>query len=249
MSQRVICYPSEEAWVEGVTAQIVGRLRAALAARRRATLLLAGGSTPEPIYRRLAQAERVDWANVHFFWGDERCVPPDDPESNFGMARDTLLAPLGIAPDAPNVHRFPTEDEPHASAAMYDQNLRLFFKLAPGELPRFDLALLGMGEDGHTASLFPESPALEEGKRLAMANDVPSLETTRLTVTFPLLNAARCLFLLVRGTGKAPVVAELLADPAAPYPVARLRPTEGDLLWLLDAGAASRLPDGTCEEG
>ncbi len=131
MATVVLVFPEEE-WVTGVVAHIVTRLRDAVRERGRATLLLSGGSTPAPVYQALAQAEGVEWAKVHFFWGDERDVPPDDPESNFRMVREALLDPLGIAPDDPRVHRIPTESPtPPADAALYEQNLRFFFDLGP----------------------------------------------------------------------------------------------------------------------
>lgn len=240
MSQPVVVFDSEEAWIEGVTERIISCLRAALAARRRATLLLSGGGTPAPIYRELAKAERIPWEQVHLFWGDERWVPPDDPESNFRLVNETLLVPLGLAPDAPTVHRFPTSLTPAEDAAMYEQNLRLFFGLASGEVPLFDLVLLGMGEDGHTASLFPDSVALQERERLAVANPLPTQGTVRLTVTFPVLNAARHRFVLVRGASKAPIVAAVLVDGEARYPIQHLNPQE--TTWFLDQEAAGAFP-------
>lgn len=240
MSQSVVVFDSEEAWVAGVTERIVSCLRAALAARRRATVLLSGGSTPAPVYRALAKAERIPWEQVHLFWGDERWVPPDDPQSNFHLVNEALLTPLGLAPDALTVHRFPTALTPAEDAAMYDQNLRLFFSLASGEFPPFDLALLGVGEDGHTASLFPGSAALNERERLAVANPLPTQGTVRLTVTFPVLNAARHRFVLVRGASKAPIVAAALAGGEARYPVQHLV-TEGTT-WFLDREAGAGAP-------
>ncbi|MGB0387608.1 MAG: 6-phosphogluconolactonase [Ardenticatenaceae bacterium] len=238
----VIIFESD-AWVEGVTAKIVSGLRAALATRQRATLLLSGGSTPIPVHRALAQAKRIDWQQVHFFWGDERYVPADDPASNFRMARETLLDPLGIAPDAPNVHPFPTESTPQEDAAKYEQQLQDFFGLAAGEMPRFDVILLGMGGDGHTASLFPGTQALTESTRLAVANPVPAQNTTRLTLTYPVLNHAHHLFVLLKGEGKAARLAEVLTGEPNKYPIQGIQPTDGELLWLLDSAAASQLPN------
>lgn len=241
MNRQVLVFETEEAWVTGAVAQVVARLRAAIAARRRATALLSGGSTPAPVYRALAQAERVDWQCVHFFWGDERTVPPDDADSNFRMARETLLEPLGIAADDARVHRFPTEAAARDNAAMYEQNLRLFFETARGQVPVFDVVLLGMGDDGHTASLFPGTEVLAERERLAAANAVPGQETTRLTVTFPVLNAARAVLVLARGAGKAALVAEVLEGAPGQYPIQQVQPEGGELVWILDAEAASQL--------
>ncbi|MBA3532705.1 MAG: 6-phosphogluconolactonase [Ardenticatenales bacterium] len=247
MSQKIFCFETTEAWVEGSVEQIVVRLRAAQAARRQATLLLSGGSTPTPIYQALAKVGQVDWKNVQFFWGDERCVPPDHPESNFRLVLETLLEPLGIASDDPHVHRFPTEGAPRDNAAMYEQNMRLFFSLPPGGVPRFDVVLLGMGVDGHTASLFPESEALDEQRHLAVANPVPTLETMRLTVTFPVFSAAHSVLILVKGSEKSVRLAEILTGSGKSYPIQQVTPTQGDLLWLLDPSASSELPKGLCE--
>jgi 6-phosphogluconolactonase len=241
MNPHKLVFDGEAEWVAGTVREVVSRLRAAIAARRKATLLLSGGSTPAPVYRALAEAERVDWQCVHFFWGDERSVPPDHADSNFRMARETLLEPLNIASDDPRVHRFPTEAAPRDNAAMYEQNIRLFFETPSGEVPAFDVVLLGMGDDGHTASLFPGTEALNEMNHLTAANPVPAHNTTRLTVTFPLLNAARSVLILVRGAGKAPLLAEILQGDTVQYPIQRVQPTNGELLWILDAPAAAHL--------
>lgn len=236
---------SDEGWAEGAAEEVAERLRAALADGPRATLLLAGGGTPEPLYRALARASGIDWSRVHFFWGDERHVPPDHPDSNFRMARESLLAPLGIMPDDPRVHRMPTESgTPAADASLYEQNLRAFFDLAPRERPRFDVVLLGVGEDGHTASLFPQSEALDEDVHLVVANPLPDKESIRLTVTFPVLNAARTIFFLVRGSSKAAILAAILDGAAARFPAQQVRPHDGELIWLVDDSAASALPAG-----
>lgn len=241
MNRQLLVFESEAEWVAGATAQIVARLRAATAARRRATLVLSGGSTPAPIFRALAGEARLDWQAVHFFWGDERTVPPDHADSNFRMARETLLDPLGIAPDDARVHRFPTEAAPRDAAAMVEQNIRRFFETPPGEVPSFDVVLLGMGDDGHTASLFPGTEALKEPTHLTAANSVPTLNTTRLTLTYPVLNAARAVLVLVRGEKKAALVAEILDGGGGQYPISHVQPADGELLWVLDAEAASRL--------
>ncbi len=241
----LLCFDGEQAWVEGAARTIAEALRAAVAARGRATLLLAGGSTPAPVYRALVTMDGIEWGRVHFFWGDERHVPPDHEESNFRMARETLLEPLGIAPDDPRVHRIPTESAtPDADASLYEQNLRIFFNLGPRETPHFDVVLLGMGGDGHTASLFPDSDALDEREHLVRANLVPQLETIRLTVTYPLLQAARVLFVLVRGADKAARLAEVIEGPAGRYPIQGVQPTDGTLVWLLDRAAAGQLSGG-----
>ena len=203
--------------------------------------MLSGGSTPIPVHRALAQAKRIDWDLVHFFWGDERYVAANDPASNFRMARETLLDPLGIAPDAPNVHRFPTDTSPQEDATQYEQEIQAFFGLTEGQMPRFDVVLLGMGGDGHTASLFPGTDALSESTRIAVANPVPAQNTTRLTLTYPALNHARSVFVLLKGAGKAARLAEVLNGEPNKYPIQGVQPTNGELSWLVDEAAASQL--------
>lgn len=241
MTTYILPYDGDEAWIAGATDQIAHRLRAALAARRKATLVLAGGGTPKPVYRALAARDDIDWRDVHFFWGDERTVSPDDPDSNFGMARDALLQPLGIADDDPRVHRLRGEDDPAEAAHAGELDIQDFFDIGPNEAPIFDVALLGMGADGHTASLFPGTAALEVGdEALVVANEVPQHKTTRLTMTVFAFSDARAVIFLVRGADKAARVAEVLADEPSDTPARLIRP-RGERLWLLDSDAASML--------
>lgn len=211
----------------------------AIAERGRFAVALAGGSTPKATYEILARdhAERVDWPNVHVFFGDERTVPPDHADSNYRMAREALLDHVPVGP----VHRMRGELPPDEAAASYEGELNEFFG---GEPPALDLVMLGIGEDGHTASLFPETSALEATGRLVVANPVPKLETTRLTLTAPFLNAARQVVFLVAGGGKAEVLERILegdADPRA-YPAKLVRPPGGPV-WMLDRAAAGSLRD------
>lgn len=200
------------------------------------TLALSGGSTPRKMHEMLARKERINWSNVHVFWGDERTVPPDDAESNYRMARETLLDSVGL-PDE-NIHRLKGELDPVEAATEYEDKLRSVFRLLPGDVPRFDVIVLGMGADGHTASLFPGTDALSETDRLVVANHVPQLDTVRLTFTFPVLNAARLVLFLVAGEDKADAAQQCMLGESAP-PAGRVRPTDGDLHWLLDAKAAA----------
>jgi 6-phosphogluconolactonase len=210
-------------------------------------LALAGGSTPERLYRLLASPEyreRLDTRQTHLFFGDERCVPPGHADSNYRMVAGSLLG--GLPVPAENVHRMPAELPPEEAASRYEAELEQHFGLrVGGGLPRFDLVLLGMGADGHTASLFPGSPALAESQRWVVANRVPALGTTRLTLTLPVLNAAARLLFLVAGEDKAERLKEVLTgesgDPSAPLPAQCVRPASGELEWLVDAPAASRL--------
>ncbi len=212
--------------------------------RNRFTIALSGGSTPRNLYNLIAAnaSSTLPWDRMFFFFGDERHVPPDDPESNFRMANESLLSKVPIP--AGNIFRVPSEN-PDASAAAeaYEKSLRNFFALQPGEFPRFDLILLGMGPDGHTASLFPEAAALQEKSRLVVANWVEKLKTHRITLTLPVINAARRVLFLVSGTDKAAALHEVLEgkQPAEKYPSKLVRPTNGKLIWLVDRAAASEL--------
>lgn len=216
----------------------------AVAQRGRFTIALSGGSTPRNLYTLIAAnaSGSLPWDRMFFFFGDERHVPPDHPDSNYRMAYESLLSKVAIPPD--NVFRIPAETPDAAAAAeAYEQTLGKFFALAPGEFPRFDLILLGLGPDGHTASLFPETAALQEKSRLVVANWVEKLKTCRITFTLPVLNAARCVAFLVSGTDKAAVLHEVLEgnSPAEKYPSKLVRPKDGKLIWMADRGAASEL--------
>lgn len=208
---------------------------------REVTIALSGGSTPKKMHEMLARKERIDWSNVHVFWGDERTVPPDHPDSNYRMAKETLLDLIGI-PDS-NIHRMKGEIDPEDAALQYEAEIRSVFRLVEGEIPRFDVILLGMGADGHTASLFPGTDALTETDRLVVANHVPQLQTTRLTLTYPVLNNARLVIFLVAGNDKAEAANECLVGSEVP-PASLVRPSDGDLRWLFDASAASEIQTG-----
>jgi 6-phosphogluconolactonase len=216
----------------------------AIAQRGRFSIALSGGSTPRNLYTLIAAnaSGSLPWDRMFFFWGDERHVPLNDPDSNYRMAKETLLSKVPIPPA--NIFPVPTEN-PDASAAAqaYEDTLQKFFALSPGEFPRFDLILLGMGPDGHTASLFPETAALQEKSRLVVANWVEKMKTSRITFTLPVLNAARCVAFLVSGADKAAVLHEVLEGdaPGEKYPSKLVRPTDGKLIWFVDRAAASEL--------
>jgi 6-phosphogluconolactonase len=216
--------------------RFVSSAKKAIEATGRFTVALAGGSTPKSLYRLLAGSQfrdRVDWSRVFFFFGDERRVGPDHPDSNFRMTKENLFDPLGTARQ--NIFRWPTEKpEAEDGAADYEKTIKEFFNADP--LPRFDLILLGLGADGHTASLFPYSPALKEVSRLAVTNPVEKLATDRLTLTFPVINNAANIILLVSGAEKASALKEILEGKADPekYPAQMVRPVNGDLVWLID---------------
>jgi len=216
----------------------------ASASSGRFTVALSGGSTPKALYSLLATpgfAERIPWPKVHLFWGDERCVPPDHGDSNYRMVRESLLTKISIPSE--NIHRIAGEKEPKLAAMEYENELRTFFQLSEGALPRFDLILLGLGEDGHTASLFPGSEALKETKRLVAANFVENMNAYRLTLTLPVLNNAANVFFLVAGASKAVVVKELLGanSGAVNYPAAQIQPRDGKLTWIITHDAAANL--------
>ncbi|HSB75650.1 MAG TPA: 6-phosphogluconolactonase [Terriglobales bacterium] len=217
--------------------------RNAIQVRDRFTVSLSGGSTPRGLYARLARdAHRLPWNKVYLFWGDERHVPPDDKDSNYRMVRETLLAQAPIPPD--HVFRMQAEDKDAARVAeRYQQTLQQFFNLKAGELPRFDLVLLGLGPDGHTASLFPESPALRERSSLVAANWVEKFGHHRLTLTALVLNnAAEVMFLVSGGEKSAALQSVLYSDaPAEKFPAKLIQPVNGRLIWLVDRAA---LPAG-----
>jgi 6-phosphogluconolactonase len=228
--------------------QFVRAAHDAISAHGRFTVALSGGSTPKTMYQELATrpfAARVDWSRVHAFWGDERCVPPDHPESNYRVAWKTLLSHVPIP--VGNVHRIFGELPPEQAADNYQQRLRDFFYLAEGEFPRFDLILLGVGVNAHVASLFPASPALREKTRQAVAvhiaRSTESPSAWRVTLTFPVINAAANITLLVAGATKAKILHDILDGPRAPeqLPAQLLHPVAGQVHWMVEMEAGSML--------
>lgn len=214
-------------------------VKGAVEARGSATVALSGGSTPRLLYDVLAGdgfRDRVDWSRVLIFFSDERFVPPDSPESNFHTAELGLLSRVSVPPE--NIYRVPTVGvEPDEAAVRYEETVRAVVAGSP--LPQFDLIFLGMGPDGHTASLFPGSTALEVTDRLVAANFVERLDTWRITFTYPLLDAGRTVVFLVAGPDKAERLPRVLRGDD--YPAARVRPAAGRLYWLVDAAAASQV--------
>jgi 6-phosphogluconolactonase len=210
------------------------------------SVALAGGSTPKALYGLLAgnpllQA-KVPWSKIQFFFGDERHVPPDHPESNFRMAKEAMFDKAPINPE--QVHRIKAEKRNAAEAAVqYEDDLRASFRLAADQLPGFDLVLLGMGPEGHTASLFPGTKALQEERRLVVSNWVGKLYTDRITLTPPVLNNAARVIFMVHGEEKAPALKAVLEGPYEPeqLPAQLIRPKLGKVLWLVDPSAASML--------
>jgi len=222
--------------------EVIRVATASIARRGRFTIALSGGSTPKNLYTLIAANASLPWGKMFFFWGDERHVPPTDPESNYRMAEEAILSRVPVPPG--NIFRIPAEKPDAAAAAeAYDETLRKFFATAPGQFPRFDLILLGLGPDGHTASLFPETAALQERSRLVVANWVEKLNASRITLTLPVLNAAQEVTFLVSGADKAPVLHEVLEGktPGEKYPSKLVRPSDGELIWFVDRAAASEL--------
>lgn len=211
---------------------------------------LSGGSTPRKLYGRLSspdRATRVEWPHVEFYFSDERCVAPDHPESNFKLARDMLFQPLGIKPS--QVFRIEGEGgQADLTAHCYEETIRQQFAIPTPAWPRFDLILLGLGDDGHTASLFPDSPVLHEKMRAVVASESPRGVTQRITFTAPLINHAYMVVFMVAGAQKAPAVHAVLEDDTADanrYPAKLIQPIEGRLIWCLDKAAALALTMAT----
>jgi 6-phosphogluconolactonase len=204
------------------------------------SIALSGGSTPKTLYQLLADPNqdfrgKFPWSRTHFFWTDERHVGPDDPESNYRMAQDAMLSRVPVPPE--NIHRVKSElKNAERAATEYETEL----KKSLGALPKLDLVLLGMGVDGHTASIFPGSEVLEEQHQLVLAPWVQQLNGYRLTMTLPILNNAEAVLLLVSGEEKAAMLQEVLKGPANQYPVQAITPTNGKLIWLADSAAASK---------
>ena len=195
------------------------------------------------LYQLLAgsYAHSIPWGQVFLFWGDERHVPPDHPDSNYRVANKALLSKVPVPME--NVFRIHAEENATRAATDYEQTLKTFFQLKPGEVPRFDLILLGMGSDGHTASLFPDTAVLQEQGRLVVAHWIDKLQTYRITLTLPVLNNSACVMFLVTGGDKADVLREVLETDSsgAHFPSKLIQPKNGRLLWLIDRAAAGAL--------
>lgn len=246
---RVVVLPTRDALMRTAAGRFVSAAAEAIKACGRFTLALSGGSTPKSLYALLATdpyASRVDWSRIHVFWGDERCVPPESPASNYRMACEALLDHVPV-PEK-NVHRIRGEDDPAAAAAAYERLLREMFRAPVGQPQtttgaRFDLVLLGMGEDGHTASMLPGSAAVRETCRWVMAEHVAAVPMSRVTLTPVVINAAAEVVFLVSGREKAATLRRVLEGPYQPdaLPAQMIAPRAGRLRWLADAGAAANL--------
>jgi 6-phosphogluconolactonase len=240
MGTQVKIVPDSDALAHGAAQEFHRLSEAAVQERGRFSVALSGGNTPRAVYTLLASEHKeLPWDRIHIFFGDERHVPPDHPDSNFRMASESLLSKVPI-PEK-NIHRIRAELDADAAAEEYERELREFFHLTDPDWPRFDLIFLGIGDDGHTASLFPGSQALAETSRRVTANWVEKFKTFRITLTFPALNHAAEVAFLVSGAGKAQILNQVLRPGARKFPAQYVQPENGRLLWLVDQDAGSLL--------
>ena len=247
---------TEDGCAHATADYILQTVRAAVGARGTARIAISGGSTPKAVFALLANPAEpylnaMPWSHLQLFWVDERCVGPDDPDSNYGMTRKAMLDQVPLP--AQNVHRMQGELDPEQGASRYEADIRNAFRLEGAETPTFDLVLLGIGDDGHTASLFPHTDALHEMSRIVVANHVPQKDTWRLTLTWPVITQGREVAFFIEGATKAATVKAVFAGPYAPeeHPSQLIRPANGRMVLLLDQAAASGLgvefhasPDG-----
>lgn len=238
MNRSVEVLPDLAALIQRALEIVISKIRSDVAERGRCTIVLAGGSTPKPLYEQLATQD-LPWDAVHVFWGDERYVPADHPDSNQGMARRAWLDHVPIP--SGNIHPIPTDEaDPALAAARHEAELQEFFQIPAGAFPPFDIILLGIGDDGHTASLFPQTQALQVQDRLVTVGNKDN--QPRITFTAPLINHARSVIFIVAGASKRPALAQIFAPTgdATAYP-ARLIQPQGELWWLLDILAGQDL--------
>jgi 6-phosphogluconolactonase len=238
----ILVFETPEEVALAAAERFVGHARESISDQGLFSVALSGGNTPRRMYELLATEPfkaRVGWSRVHIFFGDERTVPPDHPDSNYRLAREALISHVAIPPN--NVHPINGVGDAVINARLYESELKLFFSGA--EWPRFDLVLLGLGKDGHTASLFPGTTALSEKRAWVVANWIEDFRAYRITLTAPAINAAVNVEFLVTGADKAPALAAVLDGPRDPerLPAQLIKPESGSLRWLLDAEAASKL--------
>jgi 6-phosphogluconolactonase len=239
--------PDPAALAQRAAQYFVEMVGEAVAGRGRARIAISGGTTPKAAFQLLADPNqpwrsRMPWNDLDLYWVDERCVAPDDAESNYRMTREALLDHVPLTVD--QIHRIEGELDPLEAADEYESELRESFRLEGGQIPRFDLVALGMGPDGHTASLFPHTAALHETRRIVTANRVPQMDTWRITLTWPVINAARSVFFLIAGTDKAEALKDVLTGPSdvERLPSQLICPSTGILTLILDKAAAALLP-------
>ena len=239
--------PTPAAVAEAAAQLFTDAVSAAVQTRGRARIAISGGTTPKAMFALLADPTQpflklVPWDKLDLYWVDERSVPPTDAESNYRMTNEALLSKVPLAPE--RIHRMEGELDPAAAAARYESTIRNSFKLEGAETPTFDLILLGMGDDGHTASLFPHTEAINDLTDIVTANHVPQKDTWRITLTWPVINQGREVAFLIEGAAKAQVLHDVLLGPYQPetFPSQIIRPASGRLTLLLDFAAASKLP-------
>ncbi|HMK24256.1 MAG TPA: 6-phosphogluconolactonase [Terriglobales bacterium] len=236
--------PDPAALFHAAANEFVAQAQSAFRERGRFTVALAGGSTPKGLYSLLASNAALPWDKVFFFFGDERHVPPDDPDSNYRMARESLLSKISVPPG--NVFRVPAENpDANQAATSYEQTMRNFFRVPPGGFPVLDLVLLGMGPDGHTASLFPGGKASQEDSHWVVSDWVEKFKTDRITLTLPVLKNANEVMFLVSGKDKTATLREVLEgnQPGTQFPSKLVHPIHGKLIWMVDQAAAANLSE------
>jgi 6-phosphogluconolactonase len=241
----IICRDADDL-ARQAAAQFVSLAANSAVRSSRFIVALSGGSTPRALYSLLASPafkDRIDWRRIHFFWGDERCVPPDHSESNYRMVHEALLSKVDIAPE--NIHRLAGEKEPEIAASEYEDELRRTFQLTRAQVPRFGLILLGLGEDGHTASLFPGQATVHENTRWVMATLAPDGKLWRITLTPVIINAARNVTFVVSGASKAGRLRQLIEGPFDPdtLPAQAIQPDQGRLTYMVDDAAFAAISD------
>ena len=243
---QIASYPDTDTLSHDAAQYIVRLAGQSIVTHGRFTIALSGGTTPKKLYGLLGDEpyrSQIDWTHVDIFWSDERCVPADSEDSNYRLAQQVLLSKIPLG--ASQIHRMPADEaDREAAAAAYTNEMRRVF--ATDGIPGFDLIQLGMGPEGHTASLFPHQPSLHEQQRLVMPVIVPKPPPPRLTFTPPILNAAHNVLFLVAGSDKADAVQAVLEGEYNPdeYPAQIVRPVHGEVVWMLDQGAASKLTKG-----
>ena len=240
-------YPTPDELARAAAQHFVERAAQAIEKRGRARIAISGGSTPKATFALLADpaesyGKEVQWENVELFWVDERTVGPDDPDSNYRMTNESLLSKVAL--DPAHIHRIEGELDPEEAASKYESLIRREFRLEGAEVPRFDVVWLGMGDDGHTASLFPGTEGIHERGRIVYANHVPQKDTWRITLTAPVINEALDVVFLIAGEDKAEPLERVLYGDYDPSqtPSQLIQPANGSLTFLLDQAAAAKLP-------
>lgn len=240
VSSIIKIFNSPEEFQKGCTDYLVKIILECINSYGKCTIALSGGLTPRNIYKLLGSSEyssRIAWERVYLFWGDERCVHPTDPNSNYKMVDETLISRVPIKSE--HIYRIHSEETPIEAARGYENTLKIFF--GDDTFPAFDIILLGLGEEGHTASLFPGSSAIEENQRWVVSTYVEKLKAFRITLTFPVINNAKRIIFLVSGSNKAEILKKIFVVNQNNIPAKKVNPKNGKLIWLLDKDAASLL--------